>query len=44
VATLTIDQVAEIAKIKMPDLNTNSLDSAIRTISGTARSMGITVN
>jgi large subunit ribosomal protein L11 len=44
VATLTRDQVAEIAKIKMPDLNTTSLDSAIRTISGTARSMGITVN
>jgi large subunit ribosomal protein L11 len=44
VATLTRAQVAEIAKLKMPDLNTTSLESAIRTVSGTARSMGITVN
>ena len=33
----------EIAKKKMPDLNTENLDSAIRSISGTARSMGIQV-
>jgi large subunit ribosomal protein L11 len=35
--------VEEIAKLKMPDLNCNSLDAAIRTIEGTARSMGITI-
>lgn len=36
-------QVAEIAKLKMPDLTAADLDAAIRTISGTARSMGIEV-
>lgn len=43
VATLTKAQVEEIAKIKMPDLNANSLESAISMIAGTARSMGIKV-
>ena len=43
VGKVTRDQVTEIAKKKMPDLNTESLDSAIRSISGTARSMGIQV-
>jgi large subunit ribosomal protein L11 len=43
VGKVTAAQVAEIAKTKMPDLNTASLDSAIRTIEGTARSMGIVV-
>jgi large subunit ribosomal protein L11 len=36
-------QVAEIAKVKMPDLTAADLDAAIRTISGTARSMGLEV-
>jgi len=36
-------QVQEIAETKMPDLNTTSLESAIRIIEGTARSMGIKV-
>lgn len=36
-------QVAEIAKLKMPDLTASDLDAAIRTIAGTARSMGIEV-
>jgi large subunit ribosomal protein L11 len=36
-------QVEEIAKTKMPDLNCSSVDSAIRTIEGTARSMGLVV-
>jgi large subunit ribosomal protein L11 len=36
-------QIAEIAKAKMPDLNTTSLEAAIRTIEGTARQMGLTV-
>jgi large subunit ribosomal protein L11 len=41
--TVTMAQVEEIAKTKMPDLNTNSLDAAVRTVLGTARSMGIKV-
>ncbi|HKM89126.1 MAG TPA: 50S ribosomal protein L11 [Candidatus Acidoferrales bacterium] len=36
-------QVEEIAKMKLPDLNTTKLDSAIRTVMGTARNMGIEV-
>ena len=36
-------KVEEIARLKMPDLNAASLDAAIKTISGTARSMGIEV-
>jgi large subunit ribosomal protein L11 len=43
VGTVSKQQVEEIAKLKMPDLNCNSLDAAIRTIEGTARSMGITI-
>lgn len=36
-------QLEEIAKTKMPDLNTTSIDSAVRTIEGTAKSMGLTI-
>jgi large subunit ribosomal protein L11 len=36
-------QGEEIAKTKMPDLNTDSLESAVQTVLGTARSMGIEV-
>ncbi len=43
VATLSVDQVREIAKLKMPDLNAANLDSATEMIKGTARSMGIVV-
>lgn len=43
VATVTLDQVKEIAQIKMPDLNAANLDSAVNMIKGTARSMGIVV-
>ena len=43
VAKVTIDQVREIAKTKMEDLNANDLDNAAKIIAGTARSMGITV-
>jgi large subunit ribosomal protein L11 len=43
VGTVSKQQVEEIAKLKMPDLNCNSLDAAIRTIEGTARSMGISI-
>ena len=43
VGTVTAAQVQKIAEIKMPDLNCSSLESAIRTIEGTARSMGLIV-
>lgn len=43
VAKLTDEQIEEIAKIKMPDLNAANVDSAKRMIAGTARSMGIVV-
>ena len=43
VATLTTDQVREIAKLKMPDLNASSVEAATEMIKGTARSMGIIV-
>jgi large subunit ribosomal protein L11 len=43
VAKLTQDQVRNIATIKMPDLNAASIESAMRMVAGTARSMGITV-
>ncbi|MBI4196988.1 MAG: 50S ribosomal protein L11 [Deltaproteobacteria bacterium] len=43
VGTVTKAQVEEIAKMKLPDLNANSLEMAIRTVEGTARSMGIDV-
>ena len=43
VGTVTAKQVEEIAKIKLPDLNAESLEAAIKTVSGTARSMGLDV-
>jgi large subunit ribosomal protein L11 len=43
VGKVTRKQVEEIAKTKMPDLNAASLDAAIKTVEGTARSMGIEV-
>jgi large subunit ribosomal protein L11 len=42
--TITMTQLEEIAKVKMPDLNANDLESAKLQIAGTARSMGITVS
>ena len=42
-ATLSPDQVREIAQAKMPDLNTDDVAAAMRMIAGTARSMGIDV-
>ena len=41
--SVTKDQVKEIAEKKMPDLNTNSVEEAMSSIEGTARSMGIKV-
>jgi large subunit ribosomal protein L11 len=43
VGTLTPAQVEEIAKTKMPDLNAFSMESAVKIIEGTARSMGIEI-
>ena len=43
IGTITDAQVAEIAQIKMPDLNANDLDAAKLQVAGTARSMGIQV-
>jgi large subunit ribosomal protein L11 len=44
VASVTMDQVRQIAQTKMQDLNANDLDQAAKIIAGTARSMGITVS
>jgi large subunit ribosomal protein L11 len=43
VGKVTKKQVEDIAKLKMPDLNAGSVEAAMRTIEGTARSSGITV-
>ena len=43
VASVSMDQVREIAQTKMDDLNANDIDQAAKIIAGTARSMGITV-
>ena len=43
VGKVTMAQVRELAKQKMPDMNTTDLEAAIRTVKGTARSMGIDV-
>jgi|SRR5476649_83339 large subunit ribosomal protein L11 len=43
VGKVTLAQVEEIAKTKMPDLNAASLEAAIKTVSGTARSMGLEI-
>lgn len=44
VGTVTESQVREIARLKLPDLNTDDAESAYRSIAGTARSMGITIS
>ena len=43
VGSVTKDQVREIAETKMPDLNANDIDNAMRIVEGTARSMGLEV-
>jgi len=40
---VTAKQVEEIARIKLPDLNCDSLESAVKSVAGTARSMGLDV-
>jgi len=43
VGKVTMQQVREIAQLKMPDLNANDIDAAVLMVAGTARSMGIIV-
>lgn len=43
VATLTKEELKQIAEIKLPDENTNDIDAVMRTVAGTARNMGIAV-
>lgn len=43
VGTVSMESVQEIAQLKMPDLNATDMESAVQTIMGTARSMGIDV-
>jgi large subunit ribosomal protein L11 len=43
VGTVTENDLQEVAKIKMPDLNANDLDAAVEQVRGTARSMGLKV-
>jgi large subunit ribosomal protein L11 len=43
VGTVTAKQVEEIARLKLPDLNTDTIESAMRSVRGTARSMGLDV-
>ena len=43
VATISKDEIRKIAELKMPDLNAANIESAMRMIAGTARSMGIVV-
>ena len=44
VGKLTKDQVREIATTKLPDLNANDVDAAMKIVEGTARSMGVTTD
>ncbi|MBK7821842.1 MAG: 50S ribosomal protein L11 [Tessaracoccus sp.] len=44
VGKLTKDQVREIANTKLPDLNANDVEAAMKIIEGTARSMGVTID
>ena len=43
VGQLSQDQLRKIAEIKMPDLNANDIDAAMKIVAGTARSMGVTI-
>ena len=44
IGSITWDQIKKIAELKMPDLNAFKLDSAMKMVAGTARSMGVTVS
>ena len=43
IGTITMAQIEEIAKVKMPDLNTTDIESAKKSIAGTAKNMGVVV-
>ena len=43
VGSVTVEQLREIAQVKMPDLNANDLDAAVEMMRGSARSMGVQV-
>lgn len=43
IATLTKEELKQIAEIKLPDENTNDIEAAMRTVAGTARNMGIAI-
>jgi len=43
VGRVTRSQVLEIARTKLPDLNTEDLDAAVRSVEGTAKSMGLEI-
>ena len=43
VGSITTAQLEEIAQVKLPDLNTNKIESAMRIVAGTARNMGIKI-
>lgn len=43
IATITSDKIREIAEVKMPDLNANTIEAAMKIIEGSARQMGIVV-
>ncbi|MGB4985163.1 MAG: 50S ribosomal protein L11 [Erysipelotrichaceae bacterium] len=43
VGKITVDQLKEIAEYKMPDLNANDVEAAMRIVAGTARNMGIAI-
>ena len=43
VGSISMQQVEEIAKLKLPDLNANNMEAAVKSIMGTARSMGIEI-
>ncbi|MBR4617838.1 MAG: 50S ribosomal protein L11 [Bacilli bacterium] len=44
VATITVDQLREVAEIKLPDLNCDTIEAAMKTVAGTARNMGIVID
>ena len=44
VGTITREQLKEIAQTKMPDLNANDIEAAMKIVAGTARNMGVTVS
>ncbi len=44
VATLTVDQLREIAEIKLPDLNAYDVEAAMKIVAGTAKNMGISIS